>query len=120
MRWKAYQFLNSTESTTKETYAFKSWNSSPRINVLIPFEDGMLNLLQNSLKTQIENSKMGSRIPADKTTNYYTMTPASYDKFIKEHVMKTYKKSSDSVANKLDTQSASIAKQLKLDDRMRS
>ena len=46
------------------------------------------------------------------------MTPASYDKFIKENVTKTYKKSSDSVANKLDMQSASIAKQLKLDDRI--
>ena len=44
----------------------------------------------------------------DKTTNYYTMTPDSYDKFIKENVTKTYKKSSHSVANKLDTQSASI------------
>ena len=57
-------------------------------------------------------------IPADKTSSYYTMTPASYDKFIKENVTKTYKKSSDIVVNKLDTQSASIAKQLKLDDRI--
>ena len=46
------------------------------------------------------------------------MTPDSYDKFIKENVAKTYKKSSHSVANKLDTQSASIAKQLKLEDRI--
>ena len=46
------------------------------------------------------------------------MTPASYDKFIKENVTKTYKKSGDSVANKLDMQLASIAKQLKLDDRI--
>ena len=59
-------------------------------------------------------------IPADKTTNYYTMTPVSYDKFIKENVTKPYKKSSDIVVNKLDTQSASIAKQLKLDDRIES
>ena len=46
------------------------------------------------------------------------MNPASYDKFIKDNVTKTYKKSSDNVANKLDTLSASIAKQLKLDDRI--
>lgn len=45
-------------------------------------------------------------IPADKTTNYYTMTPDSYDKLIKENVTKTYKKSSHSVANKLDSQPA--------------
>ena len=48
----------------------------------------------------------------------YTMNPASYDKLIKENVTKTYKKSSDSVAEKLDGQSASIAKRLKLGDRI--
>ena len=78
----------------------------------------MLNLIQNiefkkckfqneinsDIKTKIKKpSKL--LIPADKTTNYYTMTP-------------TYKKSSDSVANKLDVQSASIGKQLRLDDRI--
>ena len=47
MRWKAYHFLNPTESTAKDTYGFKSRNSPPRINELIPFEDGMLNLIQN-------------------------------------------------------------------------
>lgn len=133
MRWKAYYFLNSTESTAKETYGFKSRNSPPRINELIPFEDSMLNLIQNiefkDVKCNFQN-KMNSDIknkikkpdrlliPADKTTNYHTMTPASYDKCIKENVTKTYKKSSDIVVNILDTQSASIAKQLKLDNRI--
>ena len=83
---------------------------APRINKLIPFNDGMLNLIQNievkkckfqnEINSDIKNKiKKPSKllIPADKTTNYYTMTP-------------TYKKSSDSVANKLDMQSASIAK----------
>ena len=107
MRWKAYHFLNPTESTAKDTYGFKSRNSPPRINELIPFEDGMLNLIQNiefkdvkcnfqnEMNSDIKNKiKKPDRllIPADKTTNYYTMTPASYDKFIKENVTKTYKK----------------------------
>ena len=47
MRWKAYRFLNPTESSAKETYGLNSWNSPARINELIPFEDGMLNLIQN-------------------------------------------------------------------------
>ena len=106
MRWKAYHFLSPTESTTKETYGFKSRNSPPRINELIPFEDGILNLIQNiqfkdvkckfqnEMNSDIENKiKKPSKvlIPADKTTNYYTMTSDSYDKFIKENVTKTYK-----------------------------
>ena len=76
---------------------------------------------QNEMNSEIKNKiKKPSKVlvPADKTTNYYTMTPDSYDKFIKENVTKTEKKSSGSVANKLDTQSASIAKQLKLNDRI--
>ena len=133
MRWKAYHFLNPTESSAKETYGFKSRKSPPRISELIPFEDAMLNLIQNiefkdvkcnfqnQLNSDIKNKirKPDSLlIPADKTTNYYTMNPASYDKLIKENVTKTYKKSSDCVADKLDAKSASIAKHLKLDDRI--
>ena len=85
MRWKAYHFLNPTESTAKETYGFKSRTSPPRINELIPFEDGMLNLIQNiefkdvkcnfqnEMNSDIKNKiKKPDRllIPADKTTNY--------------------------------------------------
>ena len=91
---------------------------------MIPFEDGMLDFIQiiefkdvkcnfqNQMNSDIKNKikKPNSLlIPADKTTIYYTLNPASYDKLIKENVTKTYKKSSDSVAEKLDGQSASIA-----------
>ena len=100
-------FLNPTESSAKEPYGVKSRNSPPRISELIPFEDGMLNLIQNiefkdvkchfqnQLNSDIKNKirKPDSLlIPADKTTNYYTMNLASYDKLIKENVTKTYKK----------------------------
>ena len=79
----------------------------------IEFKDVKCNF-QNEMHSDIKNKiKKPGRllVPADKTNNYYTMTPAS-------NVMKTYKKSNDNVANKLDTQSASIAKQLKLEDRI--
>ena len=115
MRWKGYHFLNPTESTTKESYGFNSRNSPLRISELIPFKDSMLNLIQNiefkevkcnfqnEMNSDIKNKiKKPGRllIPADKTTNYYTMNLPSYDKFIKDNVTKTYKKSSDNVANK--------------------
>ena len=58
-------------------------------------------------------------IPADKTTNFYTMNPSSYDKLIMENITKTYKKSSDELVEKLDAQSAQIADRLKLDDRIK-
>ena len=125
MHWKAYYFLNPTESSAKETYGFKSRNSPPRISELIPFEDSMLDLIQNiefkdvkcnsqnQMNSDIKNKikKPDSLlIPADKTTiySYYTMNPASYNKLIKENVTKTYKKSSDSVAEKLDAETCEL------------
>ena len=58
-------------------------------------------------------------IPADKTTNFYTMNPSSYDKLIMENITKTYKKSSDELVEKLDAQSTRIADRLKLDNRIK-
>ena len=133
MRWKAHHFLNKTESTANEWYGFKSKNSPPQINELLPFEDAMAQLIQNikfkdtkcSFQSKL-NSDIKKKIkkadtlliPADKTTNVYTMNPSSYDKLIKENITKTYKKSSDELVEKLEAQSAQIADQLKLDDRI--
>ncbi|XP_022810398.1 uncharacterized protein LOC111347413 [Stylophora pistillata] len=46
------------------------------------------------------------------------MNPSSYDKLLQENITKTYKKSSDHLVDKLDSQSAKIAERLKLDDRI--
>jgi len=133
MRWKAYHFLNKTEPTANESYGFKSRTSLPQINELIPFEDDMINLIQNikfndtkcSFQRKL-NSNIKSTIkrpdtlliPADKTTNFYAMNPSSYDKLIKENVTKTYRKSNDELVREIDAQSACIAERLKLDDRI--
>lgn len=53
-----------------------------------------------------------------KSTNFYTMNPTSYNKLIKENVTKVYKKTNDGLVDALDAQSAKLAKQLKLDDRI--
>lgn len=60
MHWKAYHFLNPTESLTKEAYGLKSRNSPPRISKLIPFEDGMQDLIQN---IEFKDVKMQFSIP---------------------------------------------------------
>ena len=57
-------------------------------------------------------------IPADKTTNFYTMNPSSYNKLVKENATKTYKKSNDKLVGELNAKSVKLAKQLKLDDRI--
>ena len=47
LRWKAYYFLNGTESTANESYGFKSRNSTPQISELQPIEEDMAQLIQN-------------------------------------------------------------------------
>ena len=131
LRWKAYHFLNDTAE--KETYGFKSRNSPPQINDLIPFEEGMAKLAQNikfkdtkcSFQSQLNNNIKNKihkpntlLIPADKTTNFYEMNPNSYNKLIMENVTKTYKKASDELVGGLDAQSTRIAEHLSLDDRI--
>ena len=73
--------------------------------------------LNSDIKNKIKKPDI-LLIPTNKTTNFYTMNPSSYDKLIKENITKTYKKSSDELVEKLEVQSAQIADQLKLDDRI--
>ena len=133
MRWKAYHFLNPTESSTKETYGFKSRNSPPQVDELKPFEDDILNLIQNikfkdikckfqsklrnDIKTTIKKPD-SLLIPADKTTNYYAMNTKTYNTLITDNVTKTYKKSNDNTVKSIDQKTAKIAKELNLDDRI--
>lgn len=136
LRWKAHFFLSGQEeASNKETYGFKSRNSPPKINELIPFEEGMLNLIQTiefddntskcrfqrTLNTDIETKIKKPNnllIPADKTTNYYSMNTATYEKLITENVTKTYKKSSPKVVDELNSQSARVAEKLGLSNRI--
>ena len=57
-------------------------------------------------------------VPADKTTNYYSMSTATYEKLVTENVTKTYKKSSPKVLDELNSQSARVAEKLGLDNRI--
>ena len=100
LRWRAYHFLNQQETSTKETYGFKSKNSPPKINEPVPFEEDMTNLIRNikfkdnaksnfqrKLDADIKNKvkKPNSLlIPADKTTNYYRMDTNAYNKLMND------------------------------------
>ena len=77
-------------------------------------------ILQRKLNCDIKNKKKAIiLIPADKTTNFYTVNPSSYDKLDKENVTKTYKKSINKLVGEVDAKSARIAERLKLDDRIK-
>ena len=134
LRWKANYFLNGTESTTNKSYGFKSRNSPPQIIELIyllkkiwpdlyrtsnsrTLNPASRKKLNCDIKNKIKNPNT-LLIPADKTTNFYTMNPSSYDKLVKENVTKTYKKSNVKLVEELDAKSTKIAERLKLNDRI--
>ena len=133
MRWKAYFFLNPTDTSTKETYGFKSRKSPKQVIELKSFEDDMLNMIQSikfrpamcsfqnqlskDIKTYVKKPDM-VLVPADKTTNFYALHKSSYQKLITENVTKTYMKSNNNVVKEINERAAGIARDLKLDDRV--
>ena len=47
---------------------------------------------------------------ADKTTNIYEVTPQKYNKFLKENITKTYKKTSERLEKAINLEAKEIAK----------
>ena len=98
-----------------ETFGFKTTNSPPPIPDLKEFEEKMLSLVQNIefRNTSSEFQKKLARdihkiqkdnmlfVPADKTNNFYRVTPASYKQLLKTNITKTYKKAPVNDAKKI-------------------
>ena len=136
MRWKAFFFLNTNtdDTTTKETYGFKSKRSPPHMKELDEFEDSMLDMIQNiqfktnhhpnNLQRKLGNDVKEIRkdnhvfVKADKTTNYYKTTPEDYMRLLNKNVTKAYKKTDGNVPDAITTKDKQIAEKLGLDDRI--
>ena len=57
-------------------------------------------------------------IPADKTNNLYEITGEQYNKLLLENISKTYKKTTVSVINAINTEAKAITEDLNLDERI--
>ena len=57
-------------------------------------------------------------IPADKTNNLYEITSEQYNKLLLENISKTYKKTTVSVINAINTEAKAITEDLNLDERI--
>ena len=57
-------------------------------------------------------------IPADKTNNLYKLTTEEYNKLLIENISKTYKKTTVSAINVINTEAKAVAKVLILDERI--
>ncbi len=133
VRWRTFFYLNPEKTPKqKETFGFKSTKSPPPVPELKDFEDGMLNLVQNikfkrqskpflnKLRNDTSTIKDDKKlfISADKTTNFYKVTHADYNKLMDDNISKSYKKASKSTEKNITITDKKIAAQLELDDRI--
>ena len=106
LRWRAHFFLNPNDRPSKETYGFKSIRAPPQIKELKQFEDRLFTLIRNiefrpytntfqeKLRRDIKVIEDSDDVfvAADKTTNYYKLTPAEHDELLQKNIQKDYKK----------------------------
>ena len=118
MRWKAYFFLNpEANGNQKETFGFSSKNTPPQIPAMLNFEKRLLSMIennkfrkvkcwfQNKLSSDIRNNIKKSEellVPADKTTNSYSMDAPTYNGLLQKNITKTYKKVAPDITNPID------------------
>ena len=135
LRWKAFFFDNPDErpaASQKETYGFKSPHTTPQHDLITPFEDDLYDLIskikfsntksdfQKQLDKDIERLKSSKSVivTADKTTNLYLVKKTDYDKLLKDNITANYKKAESTTKQQIDSKSALLANNLKLEDRI--
>ena len=133
LRWRAFFFLNPDSRPSRtETYGFKSLRSPPPIQQLKKFEDDLLKLIEDvkfcattskfQNKLRVDSNKIRNEknilLPADKTNNYYSVTPLQYEKLMKDSVTTTYKRTSTQSEHLINKESKTITDRLHLSDRI--
>ena len=132
MRWKALEFLGQLKGDGKKTFGFASRKIPSPVNELSEFENDLWNMVSNiefkhvnnnfqsQLKHDIKEIKTSNKIfiSADKSRNSYSVEKDEYNKYLKENITKSYRKSTESKLETINLNAQKIAKRLEIDDRM--
>ena len=139
IRWKAYFFESynnessqNDQDSSSTNFGFKSQATPPQNKHLNAFENDLYemvrsiefrhasNVFQKQLATDIKkiNETKSLIISADKTTNKYNMSVDDYNKLLTENISSAYRKSNEEVVQSINDEAKSIAKNLKIDDRV--
>ena len=134
MRWRAFFYLNpNINNKNHETYGFNSKRTPPQIPQMLNFENRLINMIENikfrnnkcrfqsKLSSDVNNyTKKSSEllVSADKTTNFYRMSEASYNDLLHKNITKTYKKVSPTVASSIENKTKTLVEKLHLADRI--
>ena len=134
MHWKAHFFESYNDENSQVTtsnFGFKSQATPPQNKHLNAFEDDVYEMIrsiefrkasdefQKQLAADITKIKETNLliIQADKTANFYSMPVADYEKLLTKNISSTYKCDGKIVKN-INNEAKSIAKELKIDDRV--
>ena len=141
--WRAYFIMeaitNKTSNipendTNRNTYGFKSESKPPIPKEIAPFmneffdlankikfkkcNDPFLKKLNDNLTKMKKLNKI--IIPADKTRNLYASDPAIYHEILTNNITEEYKKGKMDMVNKVNVESAKLAAELGLQDRIQA
>jgi len=134
MRWRAFFYLNPSakSNNNNNNFEFKSTRPPPNIRELTNFEKSITELIRtvrfrphnNDFQTKLTNDIKQTKdsndmlVKADKTTNYYKLTPDQYKKLADSNVTKTYKTAPENTTAQITKTDKDIATALDLDDRI--
>lgn len=135
LRWRAFFFLNpkpDDNESKSQKFGFKTQKSAPAVPELKAFEGDMAKMiedikfqkvhstLQKELSKDKERIKKEKNIivPADKTSNYYTIKKETYQKMMQDNVTTTYKRAKPEDENMINNNAKVITNKLKISDRV--
>ena len=117
----------------KDKVSIVQYTETPEMYThLKPFEDGILNLVQNiefsgktidfqnKLKNEVKKieNEPNLLIAADKTSNFYKMQPQSYQNLLDKNIQKEYRKADQNTINKVNKNHKDLVCKLDIADRV--
>ena len=131
-RNKAIPFLKKSSSKSKETFGLKSINNPDAVPELRNFENDFINLAKNIQFKKFDNNLQRNLrricsdiqgepkliIPADKTHNFYKLTPKEHQDLRVKDVQNCYKKEKKEALEKVKKDHQKLAKKLNISDRL--
>ena len=134
LRWKSYFFLHPDSTPSdKVTYGFKTSKTAPQLDELSDFEHKLADLVstgiifrtyRNSYQRELEKTVTAIHnnkhylLPADKTTNTYSVSGETYQKLLMDHITQDYKQTTRLKVEEINQKSREIASELGLADRI--
>ena len=135
MRWAAHIFLNPQENgRQKDTFGLKSQKPAPSVPELKGFEEGLYGLVagikykegkskssfQCKLNNELKDIRKEKRVfvAADKSSNFYKMTPETYNGLLEKAVHKDFKKAKEGEEEKITLEAKEAATKLEIGNRV--